>query len=89
MAIEKQKEQLYRVSLKRGFKIPEYKGKPKEGVIYIRGGYQFWSEDGEGKSYHIVTKAELEKFKMAKNQQFANSPLIFEVDPNLYVEEVK
>lgn len=83
------KEKLFRVSLKRSFKIPEYKGKPKQGVVYIRGGYQFNSTDGEGLSYHLVTKAELEKFKLAQNQQFVNSPLVYEIDPNLFIEEVK
>ncbi len=79
----------YRVSLRRDFQIPQFKGKPKTGVIYIRAGYQFLSEDGEGKSYHIVAEKDLERFKMPKNQQFANSPLEYEIDPNLFVEEVR
>lgn len=83
------KEKLFRVGLSQRFKRPEYKGKPKEGVIYIRGGYQFHAEDGEGLSYHIVPERELEKFLIAKNQQFVNSPLVKEIDHNLFVEEVK
>lgn len=82
-------QKLYRIQLKPSFVIPNYKGKPKEGVVYIRNGYQFTSEYGEGKSYHIITAAQLEGFKIAKNQQFANSPLIYELDSNLVVEEVK
>lgn len=83
------KEKLYRVSLKRSFKIPEFKGAPKQGVIYIRGGYKFHSQDGEGFSYHIVSESELEKFLMPENQQFVNSPLKKSIDPNLFVEEVR
>jgi len=89
MATIEKKEKLYRVQLRPSFVIPVFKGKPKEGVVYIRGGVNFMSEYGEGKSYHIMKESELEKFKMAKNQQFANSPLIYELDPNLVAEEVK
>lgn len=89
MATIEKKEKLFRVQLKPSFVIPVFKGKPKEGVVYIRGGVQFLSEYGEGKSYHIVKESELEKFKMAKNQQFVNSPLEYQIDPNLVIEEVK
>jgi len=82
-------EKKYRVELSRSFKHPVYKGQPKTGVIYIRGGYQFFAENGEGKSYHIVSEKELEKFKIAKNTQFANSSVEYETDGNLFVEEVK
>ena len=88
MATEK-KEKQFRVQLKPNFVIPKYKGQPKTGILYIRGGFKFTDTYGEGQSYHIVSESELEKFKMAKNQQFVNSPLEFGLDPNLVAEEVK
>lgn len=88
MANEK-KEQLYRVQLKPSFKIPQHKGQPKTGVLYIRGGFQFTDTYGEGQSYHLVTKADLEKFRLAKNTVFATDAVQYETDPNLVIEEVK
>lgn len=86
---EKKESKRYRVQLRPGFVIPQYKGQPKTGILYIRSGYQFTDTYGEGQSYHIVSESELEKFKMAKNQQFVNSPLEYQIDPNLVIEEVK
>lgn len=86
---EKKEPKKYRVQLKPGFVIPQYKGQPKTGILYIRGGLQFTDTYGEGQSYHIVEESFLEKLKMAKNQQFINSPLIYELDKNLVIEEVK
>jgi len=92
MATEKEtpsKAKRYRIQLKPSFTIPIYKGQPKTGVVYIRAGYTFSTAFGEGSSYHIISEAELEKFKLPKNQQFATSPLIYELDSNLVIEEVK
>lgn len=82
-------DRLWRVSLRQKFKTPEKGGKPIEGSIYRRGGKVFTTTDGEGQSWHIVTTPELEKFKMARNQQFATDPLIKEIDPTLYVCDAK
>jgi len=82
-------EKKYRVQLKPSFKIPQRMGQAAQGVIYMRGGFKFSTEFGEGKSYHIVKESELEALRIAKNQQFANSPLVYELDPNLVAEEVK
>lgn len=78
------KEKLFEVKLKRG-KLPTVKGKePESGVIYQRGGFQFTME----KDYHVVTEAELEKFKLAKHRTFASEPVEFEIDQMLVVREV-
>lgn len=82
-------EKKYRVQLKPSFKIPQRKGHPVEGIVYMRGGLKFSTEFGEGKSYHIVSETDLDKLMIAQNQQFVNSPLIKELDPNLVSEEVK
>lgn len=88
MATEK-KETLYRIQLKPTFKIPEHKGQPKTGILYMRGGFKFTDQYGEGQSYHIVKESELKKFYLSKNTVHAIDTPEYGLDPNLVIEEVK
>lgn len=89
MATIEKKEKLFRVQLKPSFKIPQFKGQPKTGVLYIRGGFQFTDQYGEGQSYHIVKESELKKFMMSQNTVHAIDTPEYGLDPNLVIEEVK
>lgn len=86
MATEKEKK--YRVSLSASFKKPSHKKLPAGGVIYQRGGLRFYAENGEGKSFHIVTESQLEKLKLVKDRVFDSDPIVKIVDPNLFTEEI-
>jgi hypothetical protein len=79
----------YRVSLSSKFKRPSFSGKPKEGVLYMRGGLKFTSTDGEGQSFHIIGREQYEKLLLAKHRTFDNEPVVYELDPMLYAEETK
>lgn len=89
---EQAKEKKFEIRLSRSFQTPRLSGKPKTGVIYIRGGYKFCDApcgDNPNGDFVIVPKSELHKFMMTTNTKFTNDKPEVALDPNLTMREVK